>query len=211
MIDYESLKKRYPNLHKIIAVSKTQSIEKIKEAIDLGYIDFGENKAQELKEKASIFPDLCWHFIGHLQSNKVKEVVKYTSWIHSIDSLKLIQECDKETRKQNKLINILIQINLTNEAQKSGCLIEDLESLVKALESCSHLIFKGIMVIGPSSMDLDQTQNVFNQAHQLFNQLQTNHPQCSELSMGMSHDYSIAIAKGATMIRLGTMLFGQRK
>ena len=113
MISYQTLIQDYPSLRKILAVSKTKPIEAIHEAIQAGYTDFGENKAQELKEKAQVITDVTWHFIGHLQRNKVKDVVRYASWIHSVDSLRLIQELNKECIKQDKQINILIQVNLT--------------------------------------------------------------------------------------------------
>ncbi len=210
MISYQTLIQDYPSLRKIVAVSKTKPIEAIHEAIQAGYTDFGENKAQELKEKAQVITDVTWHFIGHLQRNKVKDVVRYASWIHSVDSLRLIQELNKECIKQDKQINILIQVNLTNEEQKSGCSLDDLDLLLKEVNDSSVLNLKGLMVMGPSSVDLEETQQIFKNAKRLLIKHQKDYPSLTELSMGMSQDYKIAIQEGSTMIRIGSTLFGSR-
>lgn len=206
----QSLRLEFSSLNKIIAVSKTKPIEAIQDAMKQGYRDFGENKAQELKEKAQLLPNLTWHFIGHLQSNKVKDVVKYASYIHSVDSIKLIETIEKECVKQAKKINILIQVNLTHEDQKSGCEESELISLLDRANETSTLNCVGLMVIGPTSVDLDMTRYIFKKAKQLLTELQKDYPSLTELSMGMSQDYPIAIEEGSTMIRVGTLIFGQR-
>ncbi len=210
MLSYQTLKKDYPSLNKIIAVSKTKPIEAIQDAIANGFTDFGENKAQELTEKASLITNVTWHFIGHLQRNKVKEVVKHATWIHSVDSSRLIKEIDKETIKQNKEINLLIQINLSHEEQKSGCTLSELPQLIEEVQNCQNCHLKGFMVIGPSSVDLDKTRTIFKQANALLKSYQVQFPELSECSMGMSQDYPIAIEEGSTMVRLGSIIFGQR-
>lgn len=207
MLSYQSLQSKYPKLHKIIAVSKTKPIEAIQEAIDAGYTDFGENKAQELKEKAQIITEVTWHFIGHLQRNKVKDVIQYATWIHSVDSLRLLGEIEKECVKQKKEINILIQVNLTNEESKSGCSLDELNELIYHASQSSYIHLKGLMVIGPTSLDLNETKKVFTQAKDLLDK----YPSLTELSMGMSQDYPLAIEAGSTMIRIGSTLFGVRQ
>lgn len=211
MLSYTELKSRYPSLHEIIAVSKTFPIEAIREVMAQGYTHFGENKAQELKLKAQAGLPVTWHFIGHLQTNKVKDVVRDARWIHSVDSLKLIGEIEKEAAKQGRHPNILIQVNLTGEESKSGVHPDELEPLIKAALASPHLSLKGLMVIGPTEGDETAIEAVFIQAQHLLEKVQATWPQLSELSMGMSHDYPLAITHGATMIRIGSVLFGQRK
>ena len=211
MQSYQTLKDQFPSLHKIIAVSKTKPIEAINEAILNGYQDFGENKAQELTEKAPHIQNVTWHFIGHLQRNKVKDVVKYAKWIHSVDSLRLVKEIDKESIKQAKDINILVQVNLSHETQKSGCSLNELEAILAEVNACKNIHLKGLMVIGPSSVDLDETRKIFKEAKVLLDHYQKRYPECTELSMGMSQDYRIAVEEGSTMIRIGSLIFGQRQ
>ncbi len=205
-----ALMSEFSSLKTIVAVSKTQPIEAIQKAIEAGYSDFGENKAQELKEKAQVLPDLTWHFIGHLQTNKVKDVIKYASTIHSVDSLKLIEAIDKECFKKNKAINIYIQVNLTQEDQKSGCDEKDLIQLIEKANASKMIHLIGLMVMGPSSVNLNETRLVFKKAKHLLIQLQKDYPNLTELSMGMSQDYQIAIEEGASTIRIGSTLFGKR-
>lgn len=210
MITLKDYLDAYPQLSTVLAVSKTQSIENIETLHTLGFNDFGENKAQELKLKASIHPEYHWHFIGHIQSNKIKEIVRYANTIHSVESLKHLELIEKEATKLNKLINIFIQVNLTQETQKSGCHEDELDSLCEFIKTCPHLKLKGLMVMGPSSAETKETELTFKKAQNLIKKTQKKHPECTELSMGMSQDFEIALKYGSSIIRLGTRLFGSR-
>ena len=211
MIERAQLLKEYPSLHEVIAVSKTQSMDAIQRISTYGYTHFGENKAQELIEKAKLGLPFTWHFIGHLQTNKVKDVVAYASWIHSVNSLKLLQVIQKECEKQQKSVNLLIQVKLTDEESKSGCSRDELEPLIQASLNHPWATLKGLMVIGPNTENSDSIETVFKEAEALFKSKQAQYPQMTELSMGMTHDYPLAIRHSATMIRIGTLLFGERK
>lgn len=210
MITLKDYLDAYPQLSTVLAVSKTQSIENIEALHTLGFSDFGENKAQELKLKASIHPEYHWHFIGHIQSNKIKDIVRYSNTIHSVESIKHIELIEKEALKHQKNIEIFIQVNLTQESQKSGCHEEDLDSLCRFVKTCPHLKLKGLMVMGPSSADKYETETTFKKAQTLIKYIQKEHPECKELSMGMSQDFEIALKYGSSIIRLGTRLFGSR-
>lgn len=211
MFSYQQLKTQYPSLHEIIAVSKTFPIEAIEKVMTLGYTHFGENKAQELKEKAKSGLPVTWHFIGHLQTNKVKDVVRDATWIHSVDSLRLLESIQKECAKLDKKMNICIQVNLTHEDTKSGVEVSELEPLIHQALQYPNIQLCGLMVIGPTIGDDEAIRSVFMKAHDLHRSLLDRHPMLTELSMGMSHDYPLAIENGATMIRIGSILFGQRK
>jgi pyridoxal phosphate enzyme (YggS family) len=204
------LKRDYPALRTVIAVSKTRTIEEIKGLIDKGYRDFGENKAQELNDKALYLKDVVWHFIGHLQTNKVKDVVSIASYIHSVDSIKLLRMIEKEAKKINKKIYILMQVNLAEEATKSGMHRSDIDAFLLESNKCEYAVLCGIMVIGPQTLDNEAIRRIFKEAKQLQVQIQKNIPGFQECSMGMSQDYQIALEEGASMLRIGTLLFGPR-
>lgn len=207
----KQLKTDYPQLHEIIAVSKTFSLEDIQAIMALGYTHFGENKAQELMEKAKANLPVTWHFIGHLQTNKVKDVVNVAQWIHSVDSVKLLEEIEKQASKLNKIIQILIQVNLTHEQTKSGCLESELDGLIQSSKKCPHLVCKGLMIIGPTAAQDFEIDAVFKQAFQLKQKVERIYPHMTQLSMGMSHDYLIALKNGATLLRIGSLIFGDRQ
>lgn len=190
-----------------IAVSKNQSIEKIKLAHSKGIFDFGENKVQELLSKVEVNQKWQWHFIGHLQTNKVRQLLPWISMIHSVDSTKLCHVIEKEAARINKTIPILLQLNLTNEASKFGMSINEATELLSKQEYFRHLEFKGFMIMGPTSGDEQFTKSVFDQAYNIFKSSQKNSPHIDVLSMGMSDDYLWAIERGATHIRLGRILF----
>ena len=191
----------------LIAVSKTQPIEFIQEAYNTGQRIFGENKAQELVEKSKAQLDVTWHFIGRIQTNKLKEIVSVASWIHSVDQIKQGLLIEKYAAFYDKEINILIQLNLTNELQKGGLHPDELETFITQIQDLSHVKLKGLMVMGPSDADLIKTEEVFKQAQMIFIETQKSHPEMTELSMGMSHDYELAYRYGSTCFRLGTILF----
>ncbi len=204
------LKKQYPLLKTVVAVSKTHPIERIRTVHALGFSDFGENKAQELKQKAGGIGGVTWHFIGHLQTNKVKDVVDLASWIHSVDSVKLLKEIEKQAAKLEKPIHILMQVNLTDETSKSGLKKEEIDDFLKEAVLCKYALLRGIMVIGPTTDDQQKIWETFKEAKSIQIEIQKNIPSFQECSMGMSHDYQIALEEGATMIRVGTLIFGER-
>lgn len=211
MLTKTSLLAQSPFLHEVVAVSKTFGLDDIRRVMALGYTHFGENKAQELKLKAQAGLPVTWHFIGHLQTNKVKDVVRDASWIQSVDSLKLVDALDHETQKQSKPMSVLIQVNLAKESTKGGCTEAEVEGLIQAILKTPFLDLKGFMVIGPLTQDDEWTKQVFQKAQDLHQTWQTKYPQLTELSMGMSHDYPLALTYGSTMIRIGSILFGQRQ
>lgn len=195
---------------KLIAVSKTYPRSAVEAARACGVMDFGENKVQELKSKAMPEDDFNWHLIGHLQTNKTKDAVRYASRIHSVDSLRLLKLIDKEAEKINKTIPCLLQLNLAQEETKSGMSISELEDMLEEAMSLSYAKVDGFMVIGPLSEDKDKIEAIFAQAEQLLKHYQKQYPALKELSMGMSSDYPIAIKHSSTMVRVGSKIFGQR-
>lgn len=201
---------------KIIAVSKTQSIEAISAAFYAGATIFGENYVQELVEKQSqlssqgIFPE--WHFIGHLQTNKVKYIAPFVSLIHSVDSEKLASEISRQAEKNNRTIDFLLQINTSGEISKFGCEPDEAITLAEKVSSLPNVKLKGLMTIGTFSDDEAIIRKEFrllrSKLEEINYKLGLN---LNELSMGMSHDYEIAIEEGATMVRIGTAIFGERQ
>lgn len=210
-MNYNDLKQQFPNLHEIVAVSKTFDCASILSVFNQGFRHFGENKVQELLSKKDCHNDIIWHFIGHLQSNKVKDVVKVAQWIDSVDSIKLLDLINKECFKLNKNMNILIQVKLTDEETKSGVNPNDLDQLLQHAQLLSHIKCKGLMIIGPNTDNTSSIKQVFQSANALFKETQKKYPEITELSMGMSHDYKIAYDEGSTMFRIGSLLFGQRR
>jgi PLP dependent protein len=210
-MNYNDLKQQFPNLHEIVAVSKTFDCASILSVFNQGFRHFGENKVQELLSKKDCHNDIIWHFIGHLQSNKVKDVVKVAQWIDSVDSIKLLDLINKECIKLNKNMNILIQVKLTDEETKSGVNPSDLDQLLQYAQLLSHIKCKGLMIIGPNTDNTSSIKQVFQSANALFKETQKKYPEITELSMGMSHDYKIAYDEGSTMFRIGSLLFGQRR
>ena len=191
----------------LVAVSKTKSNEEIIEAYNLGIRDFGENYVQELVSKMDSLPvDIKWHMIGHLQTNKVKELVKRNIYlIESVDSLKVAKEINKEAIKNNKNINILIEVNVANDPNKTGCSLDSLDKLVKDVEKLSNINLLGLMAIAPHTDDIKEIRNAFR----LMKELKNNY-KLKLLSMGMSSDYKIAVEEGSNIVRIGTKIFGER-
>jgi len=200
---------------KIIAVSKTQSIEAISAAFYAGATIFGENYVQELVEKQSllskkgILPE--WHFIGHLQTNKVKYIAPFVSLIHSVDSEKLASEISRQAEKNNRTIDILLQINTSGEISKFGCEPDEAINLAERVSSLPNVKLKGLMTIGTFSDDEAIIRKEFRLLRSKLEEINDKLGlSLNELSMGMSHDYEIAIEEGATMVRIGTAIFGKR-
>lgn len=205
---------RDPEEVTLIAVSKTKPIQMIQEAIEAGKKEFGENKAQEMKEKQETLPkDLKWHFIGHLQTNKVKYVVGRAALIHSVDSLHLAEAIEKESAKQNLVTDILVEVNVAQETSKFGLKTEEVEQLIREIARFPHIHVCGLMTIAPYVKDPEQNRDIFCQLKKLSVDIAAkniDNIDMSVLSMGMTGDYEVAVEEGATHVRVGTAIFGER-
>ncbi len=213
----QEIKSEIPASVSLIAVSKTKPIEKLKEAYEGGQLDFGENKVQELTDKFEVLPkDIRWHFIGHLQTNKVKYIAPFVHLIHSVDSFKLLKEIDKEGRKNNRIIPVLIQFHIATEDTKYGFSIDEVEEMFSDVEfeNLKNIQIKGVMGMATFTEDLKVVENEFSILYQIFQILKetyfSNQPEFKEISMGMSGDYLTAIKSGSTMVRIGSTIFGER-
>lgn len=201
---------------RLIAVSKTQPVERIREAYAGGQRVFGENKAQELTIKYEELPkDIEWHMIGHLQSNKVKYIAPFVHLIHSVDSLKLLAEIDKQAKKVNRIINCLLQIHIASEDTKFGFSEDEILNVLQSAEfqSMKNINILGLMGMATLTNDQAQIRKEFKSLKSLFDRIKNLQPPSAdmkELSMGMSSDYKIAVAEGSTLIRVGTAIFGER-
>lgn len=211
--NYTKLKSELSDQIELISVSKTRTIEEIKEAYEIGARNFGENKVQELIDKYDKLPkDIKWHLIGHLQRNKVKYLVGKVALIQSLDSIRLLEEIEKQYEKHSMCVNTLIQINIGREESKTGILLENLDELINAVEKCKNVKVKGIMVTIPKG-DEDSCRFYFEKTREIFDDLKKksyNNISMEILSMGMSGDYKTAIAAGSNMIRIGEGIFGKR-
>ena len=198
----------------LIAVSKTKPVEMIKEVYDAGIRDFGENKVQEIIDKYPKLPsDIRWHLIGHLQTNKVKYIIDKVCMIHSVDSLKLAQEISRQAVKHNVTADILIEVNVAGEDTKFGVKPEDTLSLCEEISALANVRIRGLMTVAPFVDDPEENRAVFCTLRQLFVDIDAKNIDnvCMDcLSMGMSNDYTVAIEEGATFVRVGTSIFGQR-
>jgi len=201
----------------LVAVSKTKPASDIQQLYNLGHRDFGENYVQELVEKESLLPkDIRWHFIGHLQSNKVKYIAPFAHLIHGVDSLKLLKEINKQALKNNLVINCLLQVHIAQEETKFGMDENDLIEIEKsnqAITEMKYIKLQGLMGMASFSDDMQKVRNEFKSLKHLFDKyslLLTPDSPLATLSMGMSSDYKIAIEEGSTMVRIGSLLFGER-
>ncbi|MGP0566586.1 MULTISPECIES: YggS family pyridoxal phosphate-dependent enzyme [unclassified Nitrospina] len=206
---------RDPESVRLVAVSKTVPMERIRAARQAGADVFGENKVQEAMEKIETLgsKDFHWHFIGHLQKNKVKYVVGHFDLVHSVDSTALADKLDTESQKQGVVTNVLIQVNVSGEASKFGIDPGNLEDLLRRAGALSGIAVKGLMTIPPYTPDAEEVRKHFASLRTLRDRMrECKFPGISleELSMGMSHDYEIAVEEGATWVRVGTALFGER-
>jgi PLP dependent protein len=211
------LRKEIPAHVKIVAVSKTRSTDEIMEAYDAGQRIFGENKARELIFKQAILPsDIEWHFIGHLQTNKVKQVVPFTSLIHSIDSLKLLRILDREARTIDRRVASLLQFHIAMEETKFGLNLQEATELLQVMknEKMEYIDIRGVMGMATYTDDNEQICREFKYLKECFALLKkdffSENENFKEISMGMSGDYLSAIKEGSTMIRVGTVIFGER-
>ncbi|MEI7907633.1 MAG: YggS family pyridoxal phosphate-dependent enzyme [Bacteroidota bacterium] len=217
----ENLKKtclsagRNPDDVKLIVVSKTFGTEKIVEAFEAGVVDFGENYVQELTEKrdALFGKNIHWHFIGHLQTNKVKYIADWIHLTHSVDSETLGAEIQKRAEKCKRTIDVLVEVNTSEEATKFGVKPEKAIELLKTVSGFTHVNLMGLMTIGPFTENKDESRASFKKLRSIFEEANHSgylkHP-LSILSMGMSHDFETAIEEGSTMVRIGTAIFGSR-
>lgn len=205
---------RDPSEVTLISVSKTKPVEMLEEIYNAGSRDFGENKVQEMCDKMEKLPeDIKWHMIGHLQTNKVKYIVGKCQLIHSVDSLKLAEEIEKQATKVDVKVPILVEVNIANEETKFGITKEEAISLVKSISLLPHVQIKGLMTIAPYVDDPEENRAYFHQICQLSVDIKKQNIDnvCMDiLSMGMTGDYMVAIEEGSTMVRVGTGIFGER-
>lgn len=214
----DNILKQIPNNTKLVAVSKTHSIETIKETFDAGQKDFGENKVQELVDKHNQLqnPEIKWHLIGHLQRNKVKYIADFVELIHSVDSLKLLTEINRQAKKHDRVINCLLQFHIADEDTKFGL---NYDEAIDILESDEFKSFENIKICGVMGMatftdDTEQVRKEFKKLKEIFSEIKDkyfkNIDYFCEISMGMSGDWKIAIEEGATILRIGSIIFGDR-
>lgn len=198
----------------LITVSKTQPIEVLEEAYKWGCRDFGENKVQEIIEKYPLMPqDTRWHMIGHLQRNKVKYIIDKVVLIHSVDSIRLAEEISKQAMMKNLKVAILIEVNIALEPSKYGVHVEDIVSFVKEVSNLKGITIKGFMAIAPYVENPEDNRKLFRRLQQISVDIlkkNIDNVKVDILSMGMSGDYNVAIQEGATMVRVGTSIFGHR-
>lgn len=206
----KQLKQELPSTVQLVAVSKFKPEEAIMEAYQAGQRDFGENRPQEFAAKARALPaDIRWHFIGHLQTNKVKLVVPYATLIHSVDSERLLAEIDKVARSLGKCVDILLEIHIANEATKQGFTPEEAEALAARIGDFPGVRLRGVMGMATFTDDQEEVRREFRALKSLSRRL-SGIPGCDQVSMGMSHDWPVAVEEGTTLVRIGTFIFGKR-
>ncbi|ESE29668.1 pyridoxal phosphate enzyme, YggS family [Eubacterium brachy ATCC 33089] len=220
-MDYDYIEKNLeeitdtlPSNVTLVAVTKTHGTEEINKAIDWGVTDIGENKVQEILEKYPHVKPVRWHLIGHLQTNKVKQIIDKVHLIHSVDSMKLAGEINKRAGQVGKTVNVLIQINSAGEESKFGIETEETEMMVKQiLDECENIKICGLMCIAPFDEDPDNVREYFRVVKEQYDELaKIDHEnlEFKYLSMGMSHDYRVAVSEGSNMVRIGSAIFGRR-
>jgi hypothetical protein len=215
----ENIEKACKNVNRendvtIVAVTKTFSEELIQKCIDLNILDVGENRPQEMRDKYEIHGDqVNWHMIGHLQRNKVKYIIDKVSLIHSLDSVRLAKELNKRAKKNDLVVNCLVQINVVNEDAKFGILKKEVETFLEEVKDLEHIKIVGLMNMAPFYDDSENARSDFRQMKILFNKLKKHknkHYEMKYLSMGMTNDYVVAVEEGSNMVRIGSAIFGQR-
>jgi pyridoxal phosphate enzyme (YggS family) len=203
---------RDPNTIKLMAVSKTKPPEDIIFAYESGARDFGENYLQEAQHKITTLSDLpiTWHFIGPIQSNKTRPIAEVFDWVHSVDRLKIAQRLSDQRPLELGPLQVCLQVNVSNEASKSGATLEEAETLAVAIDALPNIVLRGLMAIPEPSDEFKAQRTAFLKVRNLFEQIQHRIPHMDTLSMGMSQDLEAAIAEGATIVRIGTDIFGTR-
>lgn len=205
---------RNPEEVTLIAVSKTKPVSAIEEALLSGTLDYGENKVQELCDKYDVLPkNIRWHMIGHLQRNKVKYLVGKTYLVHSVDSLRLAEQIEKEFAKHNQVCDILVEVNIAQEESKFGINAKETEELIRKIAKFEHVRIKGLMTIAPYTEVPESNRDYFREIKKLSVDIRDkniDNVSMDVLSMGMTGDYMVAVEEGATMVRVGTGIFGER-
>ena len=198
----------------LIAVSKTKPVDMLREAYGAGVRQFGENKVQELNEKIPKMPeDIKWHLIGHLQTNKVRQIIGKTSLIHSVDSIKLAREIEKESEKRNLVTEILLEINVAKEESKFGFFLEEAAEALCQVREMPHVRAVGLMTVAPFVANAEENRPIFRKLYEFYVDMKSkniDNVNMTVLSMGMTGDFKVAIEEGATMVRVGTGIFGAR-
>lgn len=212
------IKRELPQGVELLAISKYQPVDAIKEAYDAGQRMFGENHIQEMAAKAAILPkDIEWHFTGHVQTNKIKYMAPFVSLIHAVDSFRLLREIDKHAARNNRTIDCLLQIHIAQEETKYGLTKDECRQLLanEPWRELQHVRIVGLMAMGSNTDDTTQIRSEFRQIKQLFDELKECYfpdtPAFCQISEGMTDDYPIAIAEGSTIVRIGSMIFGERQ
>ena len=209
--NFKLIKKTITDNVQIIAVSKTKSKDEILKIYNIGHKNFGENKIQELKEKYNQLPkDIKWHMIGHVQRNKVKYIAPFIELIHSVDSIKLMLEINKQGEKNKRIIKCLLQIKIANEENKFGLIKDEVENLISLSNNLNYIKIIGLMGMATYTNNHKIIDREFKEIYNLFKILKISHKQLSILSIGMSNDYLIAINNGSNMVRIGSQIFGER-
>lgn len=213
----ETVRKTIPSGVLLIAVSKTKPIEDLQEAYAAGQRVFGENHALEMRDKHEVLPrDIDWHFIGHLQTNKIKYIIKYVKLIHSIDTFNLLQAVNKEAAKHDRVVDCLLQFHIAEEETKFGLSMDEAEEILNSdiFKAINNVRIRGVMGMATNTDDMSQVRKEFKHLKEIFNVLKSKYfaddEGFKEISMGMSHDYQIAIEEGSTMVRVGSKIFGER-
>lgn len=210
--DLQHIKNAIPTGVTLVAVSKTKPTESILEAYQAGQKVFGENKAQELAQKAKLLPnDIEWHMIGHLQSNKVKYIAPFVSLIHAVDSEKLLKEINKRAAQNNRVIDCLLQFHIAQESNKFGLNKEEAQKILVKQSQYPNIRIIGLMGMATFTSDKAQIRSEFSLLKSIFDNIQKDYTEIKTLSMGMSGDYTIAIEEGSNMIRVGSAIFGTRQ
>lgn len=206
-----------PSTTRLIAVSKTKPVEALQEAYDAGQRLFGENKALEMRDKHAVLPaDIEWHFIGHLQTNKIKYIISFVHLIHSIDSLSLLQAVEKEAAKHDRVVDCLLQFHIASEETKFGLDLDEARQLLQSPEykAMQHIRLVGVMGMATNTDNMVLVRSEFAHLRSIFETLRSDYfagnEAFKEISMGMSHDYKIAVEEGSTMVRVGSSIFGAR-
>ncbi|MAO66486.1 MAG: YggS family pyridoxal phosphate-dependent enzyme [Balneola sp.] len=206
---------RDPEEITLVAVSKTKPVNDIYEAMTAGQLHFGENRMKELEDKMLEIetPDVVWHFIGNLQTNKIKYIADRVNWIHSVEKAKYLKEIEKRAGNENRVVNALIQVNISDEKQKGGCKPEDLAGILESAKDYKHVQVRGLMGMATFVDDPEDIRSEFKLLKELFDSHQKYNGESvklEHLSMGMTNDMEVAIEEGATMLRIGSAIFGER-
>ena len=209
------IKATLPQGVRLVAVSKIKPVEDILEAYNAGQRLFGENYATELRDKHAVLPaDIQWHFIGHLQAKQIKYYIDFVSMIHGVDTMEHLEDIERDAAKVGRVVDVLLQCHIAREETKFGFSPDELAGIQSSVATMPHVRVCGIMGMATNTTDQEQVRREFRELKHIFDSLQSGpfagHPEFRELSMGMSHDYHIAIAEGSTLVRLGTSIFGER-